>query len=133
MAEILLRIAPWRENGQDVPGFLRCGETIAVCEDGHPWSVAEQSHPDWKIVAIPGVPASSLERLLDVYTDEEKARILAGEWDGVLADGRLRAWRFNTFALAALLANAEATAAFLAAPSWEAAFALELVVRWDSP
>lgn len=133
MAEILLRVAPTRVNGHDVPGRLRFGEAVVVCEDGHEWSQRERANPDWLIVTIPGVPAASLDRLMDQYTDEEKALLLSGEWDGVLEDGRRRAWRLNVFALSALLANAEATAAFLAEPSWEAAYALDLVVRWDAP
>lgn len=133
MAEVLIRIATARLGGQEVIGRLRCGETVAIGEDGHAWSAAERDNPDWTIVAIPGIPAERLARLLDRYTDEEKALIASGVWNGELVQERRRAWRLDPEALAALLADAEASGAFLANPTWAAAFAQGLVVRWDAP
>jgi hypothetical protein len=132
MAEILIRVAANRKDGKEIVGRHRFGETIAVCEDGHKWSDTERNNPAWLIVAIPGVSATSLMKLLETYTDEEKLLIESKQWDGVIADGRRRAWKLDVFSLSALLANEKETAIFLENPSWEAAEKYNLVVRWDS-
>ncbi len=43
---------------------LKKGDVIAVCDDGHPWSKAELSNPNWRIIREPGVPRQEREHLL---------------------------------------------------------------------
>lgn len=33
------------------------GDVIAACPDGHPWSNAERTNPEWRIVRAPVVPS----------------------------------------------------------------------------
>ncbi len=35
------------------------GDVICVMEDGHEFTKAERSNPDWLILSLPGVPASA--------------------------------------------------------------------------
>ncbi len=37
----------------------KAGDVICVLEDGHEFTKAELTHPGWKIVKLPGVPASA--------------------------------------------------------------------------
>ena len=45
------------------PGAYRAGEVVGVFDDEHAFSPAEESHPRWLIVRVPGLPASSLTSL----------------------------------------------------------------------
>lgn len=52
MAELLFCVTD-KAPGQ--VGAYVAGDVIVVCADGHPWSAVERSHPDWRIVKLPGV------------------------------------------------------------------------------
>lgn len=52
MAELLFCVT---DKAPVQVGAYVAGDVIVVCEDGHQWSAAERSHPDWRIVKLPGV------------------------------------------------------------------------------
>ena len=128
---VIRRVDHTHANGATAVGRLRRGEVVAVVEDGHQFSPAERANAAWEFVALPGVPAANLALLTSRYTDSEMAALQGGLWDGKLAVDRRRAHRLNMTALAALLADAEAAAAFVASPSWDAATAAGLILRYD--
>ena len=35
-------------------GCYKRGDVIVICPDGHPWSEAERTNPDWTILKVPG-------------------------------------------------------------------------------
>lgn len=45
-------------------GCYKRGDVIIIQEDGWPWSEEERNHPRWRIVKIPGVPASRLSAFM---------------------------------------------------------------------
>jgi len=53
MCELVIVV---RDKIDHNPMLLGEHEVICVCEDGHPFSVIERAHPDWRIVKLPGVP-----------------------------------------------------------------------------
>ncbi len=57
MCEVLFRIAD-KAPGQI--GAALAGDVIVVCPDGHPWTVAERTNPEWRIVQFPGVDVALL-------------------------------------------------------------------------
>jgi hypothetical protein len=65
MAELLVRIAdkvPPEDRRYLL--FLRAGEVVVICRDGHPWSKAEQTNPAWKIVKLPKVSVEEASMML---------------------------------------------------------------------
>jgi hypothetical protein len=67
MCEILVRVTD-KVNEKDPLQDALClkrNEAIAVCEDGHPWSKLERSNPDWRIIALPGIPRRQMTYLLE--------------------------------------------------------------------
>lgn len=63
MAELLVRVVDNNHSLIDNYNTKR-GHVIVVQEDGWRWGKAELSHPHWRIIRIPGVPANSFEHLL---------------------------------------------------------------------
>lgn len=43
------------------PGAYRAGEIVTIVEDAHEFSPLELSHPRWRVVRVPGLPASALQ------------------------------------------------------------------------
>ena len=67
MCEVLLRIADKADMPANHPTkdlLTRAGDVIVVCEDGHPWSAIELSHPEWCVVCLPGLDAAVLSDLV---------------------------------------------------------------------
>jgi hypothetical protein len=106
VAELLVRIVPHlHPNGFEVLGRARRGQVLAIMPDGYAWSTTVRGHAAWMIVAIPGVEPDALSRLLELYTDEEKALIESGIWDGKLLTERQVAWKLDIDAVLSLLAG----------------------------
>lgn len=47
----------------DRPGAYRAGEVVTIVEDDHAFSPLELAHPRWRIVRVPGLPASAIRPL----------------------------------------------------------------------
>lgn len=65
MCEALIRV---EDKAPGKPGASMAGDVIAVFDDGHQWGVSEVNVPYWRIVRIPGLPASALATYLDHIT-----------------------------------------------------------------
>lgn len=71
MAELLIRVVD--KVNADPALDVRCtkrGDVIVVCEDGWPWGTEERRLPIYRLLSIPGVPATELQGL----TAEQPAR-----------------------------------------------------------
>ena len=44
-------------------GAYRAGEIVTVVDDAHEFSPLELAHPRWRVVRVPGLPASALQSL----------------------------------------------------------------------
>jgi hypothetical protein len=55
------------EGVLDTPGAYAPGEIVAVVEDSHQFSPLELAHPRWRVMRVPGLPASALEALVLPY------------------------------------------------------------------
>lgn len=66
MCELLFRVVD-KAPGQI--GAALAGDVIAVCPDGHRWSTAEQTNPDWRIVKFPGVDAALMSDYVEAQMD----------------------------------------------------------------
>ena len=79
MAEMLVRTID-KVNSESVYLDVQCtkrGDVIALCEDGHEWSKAEQTAPYWTIVKAPGVKVADLTAYLTPEPgDPQKDRML---------------------------------------------------------
>lgn len=65
MAELLVRVAdkvPPADPRYHL--FLKAGEVVVVCPDGHPWSRAERENPDWRILRLPKLTESEAMMLI---------------------------------------------------------------------
>lgn len=61
MSEMVVWVVSQRSDDPYIDAQCwKAGDVICVMEDGHPFSEAEKTNPDWKIVKFPGVPASDL-------------------------------------------------------------------------
>ncbi len=65
MAELLVRVV----DKVHADFYLNCactkrGDVIAVQPDGWAWGTGELEHPEWRIIALPGVDPSDLSGLL---------------------------------------------------------------------
>jgi hypothetical protein len=66
MAELLIRVADKTSPDADKNELLtKAGDVICVCPDGWPWSAAERSNPEWRIVRLPGIAPSTFTDLLE--------------------------------------------------------------------
>jgi hypothetical protein len=69
MAEFLIRV---RNKPDHNEMLLSAGDVVVVCEDGWPWSDIERKSPDWRIVAVPGLPLAAAERWVAQELVDEK-------------------------------------------------------------
>lgn len=132
MAILILRnINHVNAAGGEPAGRLKRGEVVDIVDDDHVWGRRERNNPAWEFVSLPNIPRDSLTRLLNKYTESESALIEANLWDGILVVDRRRAYRLHVTRLEALMADPVAAEAFRSAPSWEAAEAAGLILRYD--
>lgn len=114
MAEILLKITEMEQSGDPLLDVKRLGRGHAICTmpDGHPWSEAERTHPEWRIVRIPGVAAEAFNALIapDLGYGSVEARLR----NRML---RARQWRVDIEALDTLLADAAIRSEVLSNPA----------------
>ncbi|HCZ47705.1 MAG TPA: hypothetical protein DCZ11_01720 [Gammaproteobacteria bacterium] len=72
MADVLLRVRD--KPHQLLPGAngmsLGRGDVVTVRETPWPWTPAELSHPDWRILRLPNVSVAALGLLLRPQQDE---------------------------------------------------------------
>jgi hypothetical protein len=80
--ELLVRIV-------DRPGGLSKGDLVVDRPDGHPWSEAERTNPQWRILAVPGLSVT------DVTPLRERR---PGQTPGVIAGRRSRYLDLDTLA-----------------------------------
>ena len=74
MAELLLRVVDKPLSGDlslDVQRTMR-GDVITVQEDGWSWSDKELNNLDWRIIAIPLVPASEFNGMMEPEIGDPK-------------------------------------------------------------
>lgn len=71
MCELLIRLV---DKVNDDPELdLQClkrGDVVTIQEDGWSWSERERTNPDWMIVKIPGVSASTFNYLMVPEPDD---------------------------------------------------------------
>lgn len=124
MAELLICVDPPAPTGNlyaDAQMFQR-GDVIAVREDGHAWGAEERAAPGWAVVPAPGIPSDAFVGLIDPDP------MLVGDPPEMNTRWRLRRFRVDLAALAALRADPEAWAALVAVGTREAAYAAGLIV-----
>lgn len=72
MAELLIRVV---DKSNDDPYLdvqcLKRGDVVVICEDGHEWSQAELTNPEWRILKVPGVTLVQAEAFLGPEVDED--------------------------------------------------------------
>ena len=76
MCEILLRV---RDKVNDADPYLdaQClkrGDVVVVVENGWPWSEAELTNPDWRILKLPNVSVEFAEAFLAPEVDTDPTR-----------------------------------------------------------
>lgn len=75
MCELLVRV--FDKTNPDCPYHdAQCtkrGDVIAVADDGHRWGGAELTHPDWRIVKVPGVPREAATGFLAPELNDDPA------------------------------------------------------------
>jgi hypothetical protein len=66
MADILIRIRDKETSGDAETDALqfKSGDVVVICETPWPWSVAEQTNPDWRILRLPLVTAQQMSDLM---------------------------------------------------------------------
>lgn len=124
MAELLICVDPPAPSGNPYADaqIHQRGDVIAVKPDGYGWGSEERSMPGWAVVPVPGIPPDAFAGLIDPDP------LLVGDPPAMNTRWRLRRFRVDLAALAAVRTDAAAWAALVAIGTREAAYAAGLIV-----
>jgi hypothetical protein len=75
----MCELVVWKVSQQSDDPYIdaqcwKAGDVICAVEDGHEFSAREKANADWRIVKLPGVPASAVASLLAAEPQTDPAQ-----------------------------------------------------------
>jgi hypothetical protein len=91
MCEVLLRVREPESKRIDQRLLQnKAGDAVFIAPDGHQWSKAELSSPDWRVLRLPGLPVAALQDLMAVRVNSLNKTMTAKKAHYIEIDDWLR-------------------------------------------